>query len=164
MGGLWVDYNLQTSIPGLHCLGEANFSDHGANRLGASALMQGLADGYFVIPTTIGVYLANEKPGTINTDMDEFKQAEKAASDHINALLNVKGNRTVDSFHRELGLVMWNHCGMARTKEGLEEALQLIPKIREEFWKNVKIPGTNDSINSELEKACLLYTSPSPRD
>ena len=153
MGGLWVDYNLQTSIPGLHCLGEANFSDHGANRLGASALMQGLADGYFVIPTTIGVYLANEKPGTINTDMDEFKQAEKAASDHINALLNVKGNRTVDSFHRELGLVMWNHCGMARTKEGLEEALQLIPKIREEFWKNVKIPGTNDSINSELEKA-----------
>ena len=153
MGGLWVDYNLQTSIPGLHCLGEANFSDHGANRLGASALMQGLADGYFVIPTTIAVYLANEKPGTINTDMDEFKQTEKVVKDHLNALLNVKGTRTVDSFHRELGLVMWDHCGMARTKEGLEKALQLIPKIREDFWKDVKIPGTGDGINAELEKA-----------
>ena len=153
MGGLWVDYNLQTSIPGLHCLGEANFSDHGANRLGASALMQGLADGYFVIPTTIAVYLANEKPGTINTDMDEFKQTEKVVKDHLNALLNVKGTRTVDSFHRELGLVMWDYCGMARTKEGLEKALQLIPKIREDFWKDVKIPGTGDGINAELEKA-----------
>ncbi len=153
MGGLWVDYNLQTSIPGLHCLGEANFSDHGANRLGASALMQGLADGYFVIPTTIAVYLANEKPGTITTEMDEFKQTEKEVKEHINALLNVNGSRTVDSFHRELGLVMWNHCGMARTKEGLEEALQLIPKIREEFWNNVKVPGSGDGVNSELEKA-----------
>ena len=128
MGGLWVDYNLQTSIPGLHCLGEANFSDHGANRLGASALMQGLADGYFVIPTTIAVYLANEKPGTISTDMDEFKAAEKESKERIDTLLNINGTRTVDSFHRELGLVMWNHCGMARTKEGLEEALVKIPK------------------------------------
>ena len=153
MGGLWVDYNLQTSIPGLHCLGEANFSDHGANRLGASALMQGLADGYFVIPTTVAVYLANEKPGTINTEMDEFKQTEKEVKEHLNALLNVQGTRTVDSFHRELGLVMWDYCGMARTKEGLEKALQLIPKIREDFWKDVKIPGTGDGINAELEKA-----------
>ena len=153
MGGLWVDYNLQTSIPGLHCLGEANFSDHGANRLGASALMQGLADGYFVIPTTIAVYLANEKPGTISTDMDEFKAAEKESKERIDTLLNINGTRTVDSFHRELGLVMWNHCGMARTKEGLEEALVKIPKIREEFWKDVKVTGTNESVNAELEKA-----------
>ncbi|BDS05091.1 succinate dehydrogenase flavoprotein subunit [Oceaniferula spumae] len=153
MGGLWVDYNLQTSVPGLHCLGEANFSDHGANRLGASALMQGLADGYFVIPTTIGVYLAGEKPGSISTDMDQFKRAETEVKDRMNALLSVNGNRTVDSFHRELGLVMWNHCGMARTKESLEEALRLIPQIRDEFWKNVRVPGTNNSLNSELEKA-----------
>lgn len=115
--------------------------------------MQGLADGYFVIPTTVAVYLANEKPGTINTEMDEFKQTEKEVKEHLNALLNVQGTRTVDSFHRELGLVMWDHCGMARTKEGLEKALQLIPKIREDFWKDVKIPGTGDGINAELEKA-----------
>ncbi len=153
MGGLWVDYNLQTTVPGLHCLGEANFSDHGANRLGASALMQGLADGYFVIPTTIAVYLAGEKPGTITTDRDEFKQAEKEVSDRINQLMSVKGNRTVDSFHKELGHIMWDNCGMARTKESLELALERIPQIREEFWKNVRIPGDADGINSELEKA-----------
>jgi len=156
MGGLWVDYNLQTSVPGLHCLGEANFSDHGANRLGASALMQGLADGYFVIPTTIAAYLANETPGSINTDMDQFKRVETEVKDRMNAILSVNGKRTVDSFHRELGLVMWNHCGMARTKESLEEALRLIPQIRDEFWKNVRVPGTNNSLNSELEKACRV--------
>ncbi len=153
MGGLWVDYNLQTSVPGLHCLGEANFSDHGANRLGASALMQGLADGYFVIPTTIGVYLAGEKPGTINTDMDEFKQVEKEVDDRINTLLNINGERTVDSFHKELGLLMWDDCGMARTEESLKHALKRIPEIRDEFWKNVRVPGKADSLNSELEKA-----------
>ncbi len=153
MGGLWVDYNLQTTVPGLHCLGEANFSDHGANRLGASALMQGLADGYFVIPTTIAVYLAGEKPGTISTDMEEFKSTEKDVTDRINKLMAVKGDRTVDSFHKELGHIMWNNCGMARTKESLEEALKRIPEIREEFWKSVRIPGDADGINSELEKA-----------
>ena len=153
MGGLWVDYNLQTTIPGLHCLGEANFSDHGANRLGASALMQGLADGYFVIPTTIAVYLAEQKPGSVNTDMDEFKEAEKATKERIDKLMSIQGERTVDSFHRELGLLMWDNCGMGRTREGLEEALERIPKIREEFWSNVRIPGSADGLNMELEKA-----------
>ncbi len=156
MGGLWVDYNLQTTIPGLHCLGEANFSDHGANRLGASALMQGLADGYFVIPSTIAVYLAGEKPGSINTDMDEFKQVESEVTERMNSLLNVKGDRTVDSFHKELGLVMWDNCGMARTEESLKLALKRIPEIREEFWKNVRVPGKGDGLNSELEKAARL--------
>jgi succinate dehydrogenase / fumarate reductase flavoprotein subunit len=156
MGGLWVDYNLQTTVPGLHCLGEANFSDHGANRLGASALMQGLADGYFVIPSTVAVYLAGEKPGTISTEMDEFKQAEKEVSDRMDQLMSIKGNRTVDSFHKELGHIMWDNCGMARTKESLELALEKIPQIREEFWKNVRIPGDADGINSELEKAARV--------
>ena len=153
MGGLWVDYNLQTTIPGLHCLGEANFSDHGANRLGASALMQGLADGYFVIPTTIAVYLAGQKPGTITTEMDEFKQTEKEVKDRLETLVNINGERTVDSFHKELGLLVWEKCGMARTKEGLEEALKRIPEIRDEFWSNVRIPGDATGINAELEKA-----------
>ena len=153
MGGLWVDYNLQTSIPGLHCLGEANFSDHGANRLGASALMQGLADGYFVIPTTIAVYLAGETPGSINNKMNEFKLAEKDVKDRLDKLISVKGEKTVDSFHRELGLLMWDECGMARTREGLKKALQRIPEIREEFWNNVRIPGTAEGLNMELEKA-----------
>ncbi|MEJ6570668.1 MAG: fumarate reductase/succinate dehydrogenase flavoprotein subunit [Akkermansiaceae bacterium] len=156
MGGLWVDYNLQTSVPGLHCLGEANFSDHGANRLGASALMQGLADGYFVIPTTIAAYLANEKPGTITTDMDEFKQVENEVSERMNALINVKGDRTVDSFHKELGLIMWDNCGMARSEESLKHALKRIPEIRDEFWKNVRVPGKADGLNSELEKAARV--------
>ena len=153
MGGLWVDYNLQTTIPGLHCLGEANFSDHGANRLGASALMQGLADGYFVIPTTIANYLAGQKPGTINTDMDEFTQAEADVKERINQLVNINGTRTVDSFHKELGLLVWEQCGMGRSKEGLEKALKRIPEIREEFWSNVRIPGDADGLNTELEKA-----------
>jgi succinate dehydrogenase / fumarate reductase flavoprotein subunit len=153
MGGLWVDYNLQTTIPGLHCLGEANFSDHGANRLGASALMQGLADGYFVIPTTIANYLADQKPGSINTDMDEFTQAESTVKERIEQLININGSRTVDSFHKELGLLVWEQCGMGRSKEGLEQALKRIPEIREEFWTNVRIPGDANGVNTELEKA-----------
>ena len=153
MGGLWVDYNLQTTIPGLHCLGEANFSDHGANRLGASALMQGLADGYFVLPTTIANYLADQKPGSINTDMDEFTQAESTVKERIEQLVNINGSRTVDSFHKELGLLVWEQCGMARSKEGLEKALKRIPEIREEFWTNARIPGDADGVNTELEKA-----------
>ena len=153
MGGLWVDYNLMSNIPGLHVLGEANFSDHGANRLGASALMQGLADGYFVIPTTLANYLATQKTGTINSDMPEFKEAEEAARQRTEKLLSIKGNRTVDSFHRELGTLMWENCGMARTKETLEFAIKRIPEIREEFWKNVRIPGSGATLNMELEKA-----------
>ena len=153
MGGLWVDYNLMSNIPGLHVLGEANFSDHGANRLGASALMQGLADGYFVIPTTIANYLVTQKPGSITTAMPEFKQTEVAVRERTSKLLAIQGRRTVDSFHRELGMTMWNHCGMARTREGLTEALGRIPAIREEFWKNVRIPGSGENANMELEKA-----------
>ncbi len=153
MGGLWVDYNLMSNMPGLHVLGEANFSDHGANRLGASALMQGLADGYFVIPTTIANYLVAQKPGSITTDMPEFSQAESEARDRVHKLLSIRGRRTVDSFHRELGMLMWDKCGMARSREGLTEALGKIPQIREEFWANVRIPGSGDNINMELEKA-----------
>ncbi len=153
MGGLWVDYNLQTTIPGLHCIGEANFSEHGANRLGASALMQGLADGYFVIPSTIAVYLATQKYGAVTTDHPEFKEKENEVKERINKLLSIKGERSVDSFHRELGLLVWDDCGMARNKESLEHALERIPHIREEFWRNVRIPGDGDCINSELEKA-----------
>jgi succinate dehydrogenase / fumarate reductase flavoprotein subunit len=153
MGGLWVDYDLMTTIPGLHCLGEANFSDHGANRLGASALMQGLCDGYFVIPYTIGHYLASNKLDKVGTDAPEFKQAEASASERTRTLLDVKGTRTVDSFHRELGKIMWEHCGMARNRAGLETALQKIPALREQFWKDVRVPGTGAELNQSLEKA-----------
>jgi succinate dehydrogenase / fumarate reductase flavoprotein subunit len=153
MGGLWVDYNLMSNIPGLHVLGEANFSDHGANRLGASALMQGLADGYFVIPTTIANYLVTQKPGSMSTEMPEFKQTEAETRERINKMLTINGKRTVDSFHRELGMTMWDKCGMARSREGLTEALEKIPQIREEFWKNLRIPGSGSQVNSELEKA-----------
>jgi succinate dehydrogenase / fumarate reductase flavoprotein subunit len=153
MGGLWVDYNLMSNVPGLHVLGEANFSDHGANRLGASALMQGLADGYFVIPTTIANYLVTQKPGTVNTDMPEFKQVESEARERVSKLFSIKGKRTVDSFHRELGMTMWDNCGMARSREGLDLALAKIPQIREEFWNNVLIPGSGEGVNMELEKA-----------
>jgi succinate dehydrogenase / fumarate reductase flavoprotein subunit len=153
MGGLWVDYNLMSNIPGLHVLGEANFSDHGANRLGASALMQGLADGYFVIPTTIANYLVTQKPGTVTADMPEFKQTEAETRERVSKLFSIKGKRTVDSFHRELGKIMWDECGMARSREGLDKALQVIPQIREEFWNNVLIPGSGDGANMELEKA-----------
>lgn len=153
MGGLWVDYNLMSNIPGLHVLGEANFSDHGANRLGASALMQGLADGYFVIPTTIANYLITQKPGSVTTAEPEFKHAKEEARLRITQLLSINGKRTVDSFHRELGIIMWDKCGMARSREGLNEALTRIPQIREEFWANVRIPGSGDRANMELEKA-----------
>jgi succinate dehydrogenase / fumarate reductase flavoprotein subunit len=153
MGGLWVDYNLMSNVPGLHVLGEANFSDHGANRLGASALMQGLADGYFVIPTTIANYLATQTPGKAKVTDDAFKLAELETSARVNKLIGINGKRTVDSFHRELGLLMWDNCGMARNKAGLQENIKRIPDIREEFWSNVRIPGSGDIANMELEKA-----------
>ncbi len=153
MGGLWVDYNLMSNVPGLHVLGEANFSDHGANRLGASALMQGLADGYFVIPATIGNYLATQTGKRPPPDHAEFKKAEEDVLARIKKLLNINGKRTVDSFHRELGLLMWDKCGMARNDAGLKEALNRIKEIREEFWVNVKAPGANEELNQALEKA-----------
>ncbi len=153
MGGLWVDYNLMSNIPGLHVLGEANFSDHGANRLGASALMQGLADGYFVIPTTIANYLATQKPGSVKTDHPEFKKTEEEVNARTNRMLTVNGTRTVDSFHKQLGEIMWNQCGMARSREGLTQAIAEIPKLREEFWNNVRVPGSGAGSNMELEKA-----------
>ncbi|MBP9946352.1 MAG: fumarate reductase/succinate dehydrogenase flavoprotein subunit [Vicinamibacteria bacterium] len=153
MGGLWVDYNLQATIPGLHVIGEANFSDHGANRLGASALMQGLADGYFILPYTIGHYLASNKPGKVSTDHPEFKKAEAEVVARNQRLLGMKGKRTVDSFHKELGKIMWEYCGMARTEEGLKKALELIPKLREEFHKNLNVLGSADEMNQSLEKA-----------
>jgi succinate dehydrogenase / fumarate reductase flavoprotein subunit len=153
MGGLWVDYNLMSTIPGLHVLGEANFSDHGANRLGASALMQGLADGYFVIPYTIGDYLARGGFEPVDTDHAEFKEAERLVVEKIDRLLAIDGSRTTDSIHRELGHLMLEECGMARNKAGLEKALARIPELREEFWKNAKVTGTADSFNQALEKA-----------
>jgi len=153
MGGLWVDYNLQSTIPGLHVIGEANFSDHGANRLGASALMQGLADGYFILPYTVGNYLASSKPAKVATDHPEFKKAEAEVMARSQRFLGMKGKRTVDSFHKELGKIMWEYCGMARTEEGLKKALQLIAKLREEFQKNLLVPGGNDEMNQSLEKA-----------
>ena len=153
MGGLWVDYNLESTIPGLFVLGEANFSDHGANRLGASALMQGLADGYFVIPYTIGNHFATKGNSTITTDHEEFKKAEAEANEKMNKLLSINGKRTPDSFHRELGKVMWDYCGMARNEAGLKKALELIPGIREEFWQNVKVLGKGEELNQSLEYA-----------
>ena len=153
MGGLWVDYNLMSTIPGLHVLGEANFSDHGANRLGASALMQGLADGYFVIPYTIGDYLASNKLEKVTTDHPEFKAAKEAVAQRTKKLLSINGTRTVDSFHRELGKIMWDKCGMARDEAGLKQALVEIPKLREEFWQNVRVLGGEEGVNQSLEKA-----------
>jgi succinate dehydrogenase / fumarate reductase flavoprotein subunit len=153
MGGLWVDYNLMSTIPGLHVLGEANFSDHGANRLGASALMQGLADGYFVAPYTIGNYLASTKLEKVTTDHDAFKAAKNKVQTQIDTLLNTKGSKTVDDFHRQLGKIMWDKVGMSRNEKGLKEALTEIPKIREEFHQNVRIPGDKNNMNPELEKA-----------
>lgn len=154
MGGLWVDYNLMSNVPGLHVLGEANFSDHGANRLGASALMQGLADGYFVIPYTIGTYLSEhfgkKKPAVTDAP---FVEAEKAVRERTQRMLDVKGSRSADSFHRELGQIMWNKCGMARDKAGLEEAIARIPELRAEFWKNVNVLGKGDTLNQSLERA-----------
>ena len=154
MGGLWVDYELQTTVPGLYCLGEANFSDHGANRLGASALMQGLADGYFVIPYTIGNYLADEiYSKAISTDHPGFAQAEKEVSDRINKLMSIKGKQTVESFHKRLGKIMWDKCGMARNAEGLTQAIAEIQALKKEFWSDVKIPGSINEMNPELDKA-----------
>jgi len=154
MGGIWVDYELQTTIPGLFAAGEANFSDHGANRLGASALMQGLADGYFVVPYTVQKYLADQiNVPFFKTDTPEFEKAEKEVKDRLEKLLNNKGTKTVDSFHKKLGLIMWDNVGMARNKEGLEKAIKEIKVLREEFWKDVKVPGTMDGVNVELEKA-----------
>ena len=153
MGGLWVDYNLMSTIPGLHVLGEANFSDHGANRLGASALMQGLADGYFVIPATIGDYLATAKLEKIDASHPEVRAVEAEVRARQALLLNIRGRRTVDSFHRELGKLMWDNCGMERTAAGLRQNLQRIPELREEFWQNVNVPGTGEELNQSLEKA-----------
>ncbi|HSB63468.1 MAG TPA: fumarate reductase/succinate dehydrogenase flavoprotein subunit [Thermoanaerobaculia bacterium] len=153
MGGLWVDYNLMSTVPGLHVAGEANFSDHGANRLGASALMQGLADGYFVLPYTIGNYLATTKQAKVDTSHAAFKEAESAVAARVQRLLSVKGKRTVDSFHKELGKIMWEYCGMGRNREGLKTALQKIPVLREEFWKDLTVVGGKDEINQTLEKA-----------
>ena len=153
MGGLWVDYNLMSNLPGLHVMGEANFSDHGANRLGASALMQGLADGYFVLPATIGNYLATQSGPKVTTAAPEFKQAEEDVQNRTQRLLGIRGKKTVDHFHRELGKIMWEKCGMARNDAGLREALKRIPVLREEFWENVNVLGENEEINQSLEKA-----------
>ena len=154
MGGIWVDYNLQTTVPGLYCIGEANFSDHGANRLGASALMQGLADGYFVLPYTIGDYLADDiRTGPISTDSSEFEEAEKSVRENIEHLINNNGSHSVDHFHKRLGKIMWNKCGMARNAEDLKSAITEIAELRADFWKDVRVPGTNDEFNEELAKA-----------
>lgn len=154
MGGLWVDYNLMTSVPGLYCTGEANFSDHGANRLGASALMQGLADGYFVLPYTIGAYLSKEiSVKAIPTDHPAFVEAEERAVGILNTLINIKGTKSVDHFHKRLGHIMWEKCGMARNEKGLNEAITEIRALRNEFWSDVRVPGTADELNTELEKA-----------
>lgn len=153
MGGLWVDYNLQSTIPGLHVIGEANFSDHGANRLGASALMQGLADGYFVLPYTLGHYIGSNEIPKLDTSHTEFQKAEDEAKARINKLLSIKGNRTSDDFHKALGKIMWEYVGMARNEAGLKEAIKQIKKLREEFWKDLKVTGTEVGVNVELEKA-----------
>jgi succinate dehydrogenase / fumarate reductase, flavoprotein subunit len=153
MGGLWVDYNLMSNIPGLYVIGEANFSDHGANRLGASALMQGLADGYFVVPVTIGDYLATQMGKKVAADRAEFKQAITETSDRINRLLGAKGTRSVDSFHKELGTIMWDYCGMARTAEGLKKAIPMIRELRDRYWKEVRVLGVDEEPNQSLEKA-----------
>jgi succinate dehydrogenase / fumarate reductase flavoprotein subunit len=153
MGGLWVDYNLMTTVPGLYALGEANFSDHGANRLGASALMQALADGYFVIPATLGDYLARASLPPVDTGMPEFVAAEREVAARTESLLGADGARTIDSFHRELGTLMWDHCGMARNEAGLRSALARLPELRAEFWRHVAVPGTGAELNQSLERA-----------
>ena len=154
MGGLWVDYHLQTTVEGLYAIGEANFSDHGANRLGASALMQGLADGYFVLPYTIGDFLADKlSEPVMSTDEPAFAEAEQEVHDRVDKLLSINGTRTVDHFHRELGKILWEYCGMARNEQGLQKALTEIPALREEFWKDVRVPGSGATLNSSLEKA-----------
>ena len=153
MGGLWVDYNLMTTVPGLFAIGEANFSDHGANRLGASALMQGLADGYFIIPLTVGNFLAENSRGGVDENHAAAQDAVRDVTEKQERLLGIKGSRSVDSFHMELGRLMWNHCGMARNEAGLKEALQKLPELREQFWKDVRVPGSGADLNQSLEKA-----------
>jgi len=153
MGGLWVDYNLMSNVPGLFVIGEANFSDHGANRLGASALMQGLADGYFVLPYTIGGYLTSAPKFDLNTSQAEFEASEKTTRERVDKLLGIQGKRTVDDFHRHLGLILWDHCGMSRNNAGLEKARGMIQELRDEFWKNVKVPGSAADFNQSLERA-----------
>jgi succinate dehydrogenase / fumarate reductase flavoprotein subunit len=153
MGGLWVDYNLMSTLPGLFVLGEANFSDHGANRLGASALMQGLGDGYFVIPYTLGHYLATSKLAKVDTGRAEFKQAESEVNGKIARLLSAKGKRTATSFHRELGKLLWDNCGMARNEAGLSLNLRKIPELREQFWREISVPGSGAELNQALEYA-----------
>lgn len=154
MGGLWVDYELMTTVPGLYALGEANFSDHGANRLGASALMQGLADGYFVIPYTIGNYLADEiRTTSMPTDHPAFAEAEKAVADRLHTLINIKGNQSAESFHKRLGKIMWDKCGMARSEDGLKQAIEEIRALKKEFWSDLRVPGTVNGLNPELDKA-----------
>ncbi len=153
MGGLWVDYNLMSNLPGLFVLGEANFSDHGANRLGASALMQGLADGYFIIPYTMGNFLASTKQTPVTTDRPEFKQAEAEVEDRVKKLLSIKGKQTATHFHRQLGKLMWDNVGMARSAESLQKALSEIPKLRDEFWHNVNVTGSGQALNQGLEEA-----------
>jgi succinate dehydrogenase / fumarate reductase flavoprotein subunit len=151
MGGLWVDYHLMSTIPGLFVAGEANFSDHGANRLGASALMQGLSDGYFVLPNTIGNYFGSQKLAPVPADAPEVREAAEQAAARVRRLLGVNGKRTVGSFHRELGRIMWDKCGMARNASGLREAVPAIAALREEFWQNVRVPGGNETLNQTLE-------------
>jgi succinate dehydrogenase / fumarate reductase flavoprotein subunit len=153
MGGLWVDYNLMSTIPGLYVIGEANFSDHGANRLGASALMQGLADGYFVLPNTINDYIASAKLEKADLGHPAVREAEQQVTCVTQRLLDIKGTRSVDSFHRELGKLMWDYCGMSRTAEGLKYALGRIPELREQFWSGVRVLGTGEELNQSLEKA-----------
>ena len=154
MGGLWVDYDLMTTVPGLYAIGECNFSDHGANRLGASALMQGLADGYFVLPYTIGKYLSDDiRTEPINTDHEAFDLAEEKASERNKTLLHNNGNRSVESFHRDLGKIVWDYCGMSRNESSLNEAINKIKYLREEFWEKVKVPGDDNTYNPELDKA-----------
>jgi succinate dehydrogenase / fumarate reductase flavoprotein subunit len=153
LGGLWVDYNLMSTIPGLHVIGEANFSDHGANRLGASALMQGLADGYFVIPLTIGDYIAREKLEPVNIEHPDFARVEGEVRGRLNRLLEIDGKRSVRDFHQELGKLLWDYCGMERSEAGLQKALERIPELRQEYWSNVKVPGSASDLNQSLEYA-----------
>src|SRR5258708_2201283 len=153
MGGLWVDYDLQSTVPGLFVGGEANFSDHGANRLGASALMQGLADGYFILPVTVSNFLASQKSGAVDETHPALVQTVAEVEQRINKLLTIKGKRTPDSFHRELGALVWDQCGMARSAAGLQLALEKIPALREEFWSNLSVPGTGEELNQSLERA-----------
>jgi succinate dehydrogenase / fumarate reductase flavoprotein subunit len=156
MGGLWVDYNLMSAIPGLFVAGEANFSDHGANRLGASALMQGLADGYFVLPYTIGNYLGGDKPALIKTDHSEFSKVQKEVAELTAKLLSIKGKRTVDDIHKQLGRIMWDKVGMSRNEKGLNEAIKEVSELRSEFWKNVNVVGESGDVNQCLERAGRL--------